>query len=389
MPLGNIGYCGVMFFFMLSGFVLTWSARPGTRKQFYWRRFARIYPLYLVAIALWFVVAWSFGLMGEFGSKPVAVLPSLLLVQAWVPTQAIYFGWGGAVLWSLSCEAFFYLVFPIVYQRLLARTNAGRIRAALLVVVPTAAVACLAGAIDPRLDLALYANPVVRVGEFVLGIVLGLMALDGVRGTANQRRALAVLAVAWLAVPITLGYQYSDHPGLIDTLTLPSFAIIIFLVGTREADGGRVPIASARPLVYFGVVSYAFYLIHPGALAIVTELGLFDTASATEAALAVVAGFLFSIALGALLHHTVEKPAHRYLLRKFKRPPDQRTRPAARPAESMDGDGRAWVPIPAHGAADFAGGAAWGDAQAAGADSAGRIPAPWDGEHTVIIARRP
>ncbi|WP_083401514.1 acyltransferase family protein [Pseudofrankia saprophytica] len=356
-PLGNIGYVGVMFFFMLSGFVLTWSARPGTRAQFYWRRFARIYPLYLVAIVLWLVVAWRFGMIGDFGSKPAAILPSLLLVQAWIPTQSIYFGWGGAVLWSLSCEAFFYLVFPLVYQRLVARTNAARIRAALLVVLPTAAVACLAGVVDSRLDLALYANPAVRVGEFVLGIVLGLLAQDGVRGTAGQRRTLAVLATAWLAVPIMLGYRYGDHSGLIDTLTLPSFAAIIFLVATREADGRRVPIASARPLVYFGVVSYAFYLIHPGALAVVTELGWFDTASAPAAALAILAGFSFSIALGAFLHHTVEKPAHRYLLRRFRGPRDQRVDLAVRPVEPDWAAAGAGVG-PAYGAHDLAGSAA-------------------------------
>src|SRR5262245_62142748 len=39
------GTSGVTFFFVLSGFVLTWSARPGTKiRTFYRRRFARIFP---------------------------------------------------------------------------------------------------------------------------------------------------------------------------------------------------------------------------------------------------------------------------------------------------------------------------------------------------------
>ncbi|MCM3883275.1 acyltransferase [Frankia sp. R82] len=326
-PLGNIGYAGVSFFFVLSGFVLTWSAGPVSRARFFWRRFARIYPLYLVAIFLWFVVAGSLGKIGEFGSKPASILPSLLLVQAWIPTQSIYFGWGGAVLWSLSCEAFFYLVFPLVHSRLAARSNVARIRLASSVLAPTAAVACLAGAIDPRIDLAAYANPAVRVGEFVLGIVLALLARDGVRGTAGRRRALAVLATAWFAVPIALGYPYGDHQGLIDTLTLPSFAVVIFLVATREADGGRVPGASARPLVYFGVISYAFYLVHPVALTAAGELGWFDATTSAGLALGVIGGFLLAFACAAALHHGVEQPAHGYLLRAGRRSPGQQTIP--------------------------------------------------------------
>src|SRR5512133_3297128 len=47
------GRSGVSFFFILSGFLLTWTARPDdTRRAFYQRRVARIVPSYLVALAL-------------------------------------------------------------------------------------------------------------------------------------------------------------------------------------------------------------------------------------------------------------------------------------------------------------------------------------------------
>ncbi len=45
------GTSGVTFFFVLSGFVLTWSAQPGTKVFiFYRRRFARIWPAHIVAL---------------------------------------------------------------------------------------------------------------------------------------------------------------------------------------------------------------------------------------------------------------------------------------------------------------------------------------------------
>lgn len=312
--LGNIGYVGVTFFFVLSGFVLTWATRPITAGQFYWRRFARVYPLYFAAIWIWLAIAWPLGTLGDFGSKPLSILPSLLLVQAWVPTQSIYFGWGGAVLWSLSCEAFFYLVFPHVYRRFAPRTNPERIRAALLFVLPAAAVACAASTAGSRFDLAAYANPAVRLGEFVLGVVLGLLAREGARATPWQRRMLTAFSCAWLVVPILLGYRYGHLQGFMDTLTLPAFAIIIFLAGTREADGRRIPVFSSRPLVYFGEISYAFYLIHPATLTISGELGWVDATTAAGTALAILADFALSFAFAAVLHHTVEGPARRWLM---------------------------------------------------------------------------
>lgn len=56
--LKNGGWFGVTFFFILSGFVLMWSARAGdTPGRFIWRRIAKIVPNHAVT----FVIALAIG----------------------------------------------------------------------------------------------------------------------------------------------------------------------------------------------------------------------------------------------------------------------------------------------------------------------------------------
>src|SRR5436305_6703277 len=102
-PVADFGYIGVDFFFVLSGFVLTWSCRPHLRPtRFWWNPVARIWPLHLTTLVLAVVFVRS-----QIATPGVGgTVANLLLVQAWFPAQPTYFGYN-AVAWSLSCEVFF------------------------------------------------------------------------------------------------------------------------------------------------------------------------------------------------------------------------------------------------------------------------------------------
>ncbi|MBC3842162.1 acyltransferase [Streptacidiphilus sp. 4-A2] len=106
-PLVWYGRDGVTFFFVLSGFVLAWSgAGPAVPDRvFYWRRFARIWPLHLLTTGLALAVTALLG-----AALPLAAaLWSLPLLQAWAPAEV--YG-GNPAAWSLSAEAWFYLLTP-------------------------------------------------------------------------------------------------------------------------------------------------------------------------------------------------------------------------------------------------------------------------------------
>ncbi|MBC3839364.1 acyltransferase [Streptacidiphilus sp. 4-A2] len=103
------GASGVSFFFILSGFVLVWAARPGDSRRAFWqRRLAKIYPNHVITWAL--VIAITLA-GGSAVSRKVA-LANLLLIHPWL-LHGSYLYSINTVSWSLGCEAFFYLCFPL------------------------------------------------------------------------------------------------------------------------------------------------------------------------------------------------------------------------------------------------------------------------------------
>jgi len=118
----SVGWLGVTFFFVLSGFILTYTygaaVEPLDRRQFWIARFARVYPLYIFAMLfavpqLVHDVRHASPSMGPIDAHRLAgvVISSVAMVQAWFGRFVCVWN---CPSWSLSDEAFFYAVFPLV-----------------------------------------------------------------------------------------------------------------------------------------------------------------------------------------------------------------------------------------------------------------------------------
>ena len=283
--LADLGHTGVTFFFVLSGFILTWSARPGTHVlTFYRRRFARVWPSHAVVLAAAAVVP-----VVAVSRSWESLVPNALLLQAWLPLEQAY-SFNG-VAWSLSCEAFFYALFPLA----LWASARLRTRTAVALVGGTLVLAVAAAVVAPGAALHV---PLLRLPEFLVGVLVGAAFRSGWRPRVPPLAAVGALVVACaLAAPL-------PRP-LPDFALLVPFVLVLLSAAQRDASGLGGWLVR-RPLVWAGEVSFAFYLVHE--LAILNLRGL--TGSGWVACGTLLA---MATALAALLHHAVERPCNRWL----------------------------------------------------------------------------
>src|SRR5687768_10048357 len=264
------GFVGVSLFFVLSGFILAYNyihlsdARPVEPRDFWWGRVARIYPVYLFSlfVALPLFVPWVVDkLTNESLTGLAKVLitagTNILLIQSWVPVTVAQ--WNSPA-WSLACEAFFYLVFPVLGAWFVRMPRARLLPAAAVVWLATMAALWAYTAANPETaplsarDSSLFSlgvvkyNPLMRLPEFIVGIAVGVHFLHRQQEPDMQQGGGAALAMGGALVSLMLLTRSSDlpYPLLHDGLLVPSFAAMIYGLAM---GGGPLDWFLSRPLL--------------------------------------------------------------------------------------------------------------------------------------------
>tara|TARA_R110000751_G_scaffold28245_2_gene73851 strand:- start:1720 stop:2484 length:765 start_codon:yes stop_codon:yes gene_type:complete len=102
----------VTYFFILSGFVIViayGNKEKVTFGNYIKRRFARIYPVYGLAIVILLAYYLSLGKTIDYKG----LFLNISMLQSWTPGYALSFNSPG---WSLSIELFFYISFPFLFN---------------------------------------------------------------------------------------------------------------------------------------------------------------------------------------------------------------------------------------------------------------------------------
>jgi peptidoglycan/LPS O-acetylase OafA/YrhL len=314
-----LGCVSVSFFFLLSGYILSMvylragqALRVGT---FYRARFARVYPLYFLTLVadtpnlLWPRIA-KYGLKSALMKTTVTFLGNAFLIQAWlVVLRGI-----NNPNWSLSVEAFFYLIFPaigLVLWKL--RGVSFWLAAAVLYMggqaIVTVAARHIAGS-TPQFLAFLHPE------TFALGILLASWQVRSRQAQkaprTNPLTLYVVLGVA-LAASFSVVYWYDWMPSvnMYDGLLAPIFACVIWAFS--HSDWTPAKLLSAPWLVVLGEASFGLYLIHMPVLHVFEHTGWNRNPWLYPVYL------LLCIALSVLSFYYFETPMRKWILKRGDR----------------------------------------------------------------------
>ncbi|HJU16619.1 MAG TPA: acyltransferase [Stellaceae bacterium] len=320
------GSYGVELFFILSGFLITGILydthnEPHYFRNFYMRRFLRIFPLYYGVLALVFFVA---PLIPPLRGP---TLDHLVDRQAWAWLYAVniyiarHGDWSFSYLdhfWSLAIEEHFYLFWPLVVF-VLAR----RPRALIAVSLATTSGAMLARLIGSLMGLSwwtTYTLTPFRLDGLALGAFLAVMARQP-GGFERLVRALppavavvgGLLAVtfAWTLLVSRQGLEFvlPVRASLIQML-LACLLVWALIAPERSATSCFF---RSRAMVFLGTYSYGLYVYHHfisyylAANRIDLELAGWVGSHAAAVALQATLGASASLALAYLSYEFFEK----------------------------------------------------------------------------------
>lgn len=310
------GYTGVTFFYLLSGFVLTWSRPAAGPRRFWWSRFSRIWPLtVLLTVFAFTVVAAQERIPGTLGQ-----VANLLLLQAWWPKGDWYFG-GNGVSWSLSCEMFFYLLFPllIIPIRRLRWRGLGLAAAMVLTVqVGAPVVAALLGVPGNVYFWLFFVFPPYRLLEFILGMLLARAVLLGLKLRWPRAASLLALAALGLVAFACTDYtvstgQYLDRP-FVALAVIPWLAVLLLAASTQDLRHVSSWLRSGL-LVALGESSFALYLVHKPLYLFTSSFGWWRNTGHLLATGRLILFIALALGTAAALHYWLEGPLDRLLRR--------------------------------------------------------------------------
>ena len=329
-------YVGVSFFFALSGFVLTWSCSRQPARPFWWNRFSRIWPLQATMMIIVYACLWDYA---YHPPNAVGWILQPFLLQGWDPNPAVYSG-GNGPTWSLSCEFFFYAMFPLLVMAVRRMGPRGLAISAAVVLVVMGLVPALVG---PHVSAAtdewlFFYLPAYRIGEFIIGM---LGARAGQLGLRLRRASVGyLLGWAWVAAWVVLTTFYTrTHHGdpmarpFATMLVLPGF-VLLFVAGASADLAGRARLMSAWLPVKLGEWSFALYMVQ---VAIITVVTSHLTLSKHEHAIGgwlMLAFVALCTVVAAAAHYAIEKPAERWL--RARGPGRRATRDSAPPPAAGD-----------------------------------------------------
>ena len=314
----------VGIFFLLSGYVLAYNygdrLKPLIKRDFWRARFARLYPVYLLALA----ISYSM-LQAEWHARShrdffTGLVLTPLLLQGWSPALATFWN---TVAWTLSAELLLYVSFPWLI-RLPWPKSPARLIALLVAIWGIGLVPHLLYLLLNPDHLAAPANrytygywlralkytPLAYAATFLTGVGLGKLQ-NALALTQLQRTLVAAASLLALAAFYAKAAPRVPYVLMHGDVMVPLFAVLILGLSGRNAIAS---IFSWRPIILLGEASYCLFLLH---FNFINLLRHYQVAERLHmAAYDPWISYAATILLAFAAYRLVEEPARKALLRR-------------------------------------------------------------------------
>jgi peptidoglycan/LPS O-acetylase OafA/YrhL len=294
-PLFNVGYLGVDLFFILSGFILTYTHLDrmvdgwGPRKMlgFLWLRLSRIWPVLFFMLLVWGVYM-AYSLLAnndgrwQFALDPSRFLAHVFLVHGW---STAHHDWN-PVDWSLSAEWLAYLAFAVTAVALAKMAKHLSSRALIVVAIMCILPMVIIGVgFQDGSDLLWDGDKIVAgivpmrvLTEFFGGAMVALLVMR--HGAAAKLPWFLKPSVLLVAIVVVLyavqrfdpaprpryatDWRINGHLmwGSSETvIVVPLFLLLIGSLAISRRDPATKLLAS-KLLVWGGKISFSLYMVH-------------------------------------------------------------------------------------------------------------------------------
>jgi peptidoglycan/LPS O-acetylase OafA/YrhL len=327
------GYMAVDFFFVLSGFIMSYTYADGFQNlgwreypDFMARRVARVWPLQAAVVLI--LVAVGLLRVAFGGQSPLIEDPTLgydvaanvLMLQGYGIGQNLN-GPSSTVSQELGAYVLFPLLLALIFSRRRTVVIAG--------IGLAAAVVCWQGFQYPGFGLASrgIGNNVARcLAEFTLGI--GAFRLF-------QMQGLRFLSANWFALTLAALCLGS----LLLRLDLPAALMFPFLViAFARNEGWPAKLVASRVPFFLGVVSYSVYLVHsPVRFATFEFLAFLHPARFSGVEALALAGVLSltTIPIAWVCYRWIERPGRDLFRRLLGAAPSRNRKTVPRPEAAL------------------------------------------------------
>jgi peptidoglycan/LPS O-acetylase OafA/YrhL len=257
----NEGHIGVSFFFILSGFILAYNYQDGilkktkSKKKFYIARFARIYPLHILT----FIISIPIIFLKAEQDRTLLFwqgITNISLTQSFIPLREIYFSFNSPS-WSISNEMFFYITFPFLI--IFLKKSKKNILTLLFLFLTLITLIIL---IVPKnyYQGIFYVNPLIRIIDFIIGIVIFNIYSTILKGQNKIRYNLLEVTSIIILIIFFLFHQY------ISPVARYSFYYWIpmsYLIFSFSFQSGKISkFLSKKIFLLLGEISFSFYMFH-------------------------------------------------------------------------------------------------------------------------------